>query len=81
MIMQPEFITPTLSEQAIEQVRQKKDPAALSNVRFEAFHEGLAAQIMHIGPYCDEGPTIQKLHSFITENGYQLTGKHHEVYL
>ncbi|MFQ5793639.1 MAG: GyrI-like domain-containing protein, partial [Candidatus Bipolaricaulia bacterium] len=50
-------------------------------IRFEAFHEGLSAQIMHIGPYSAEGPTVEKLHSFIKENGYELRGKHHEVYL
>jgi hypothetical protein len=26
-------------------------------------------------------PTIEKLHTFARENGYQLTGKHHEIYL
>ena len=81
MIMQPEFVTSQLVEQAIDQVRQKKDPPALGKVRFAALHERLGAQIMHIGPYGDEGPTIEKLHSFIRENGYELTGKHHEVYL
>ncbi|HPC77589.1 MAG TPA: GyrI-like domain-containing protein, partial [bacterium] len=27
------------------------------------------------------GPTIEKLHNFIKENGYELRGKHHEIYL
>ena len=81
MIMQPEHVTETLLEEALEQVRVKKDPAALGKMRFESYHEGLAAQIMHVGPYAAEAPTIEKIHRFIAENGYQLRGKHHEIYL
>ena len=50
-------------------------------MRFEAFTEGKAAQIMHIGPFSEEGPTIEKVHSFIEKNGSRRTGKHHEIYL
>ncbi|MDP6633996.1 MAG: GyrI-like domain-containing protein [Phycisphaerae bacterium] len=81
MIMQPEFVTPALLNDAIEKLKAKKDPTALSKVRFEPFCEGRAAQIMHIGPYSEEGPTIEKLHAFIRENGCEVAGKHHEIYL
>ncbi len=81
MIMQPEYIIKELVEKATEQVKQKKNPVALAQVRFESFDEGKAAQIMHIGPFSEEGPTIQKVHTFIEENESRLTGKHHEIYL
>ncbi len=81
MIMQPEYVTEDLVSKALEQVEKKKNPPALPKIRFESFHEGLSAQIMHIGPYSAEGPTIDRLHSFIKENGYELKGKHHEIYL
>jgi hypothetical protein len=81
MIMQPEFITGELVAEATEQVRNKKNPVALSSLRFESFTEGKAAQIMHIGPFSEEGPTIQKVHAFIKDNGGQLRAKHHEIYL
>ena len=84
MIMQPEYVTKDLVTKAFEQVEKKKNPPALSKMRFESFHEGLSAQIMHIGPYSAEGPTIKKLHSFIKEKGYEFDGlvqKHHEIYL
>lgn len=81
MIMQPEFVTGDLVNEALKQVEKKKNPPALSKIRFEHLDEGLSAQIMHIGPYADEGPTIKKLHNFIKEKGYRLRGKHHEVYL
>jgi len=81
MIMQPEFITLEMVQEAIEQVKVKKNPASLPSVRFESFEEGKAAQTMHIGPFSEEGPTIEKIHAHIEENGYQLTGRHHEIYL
>jgi len=81
MIMQPEYVTENLVSKALEQVEKKKNPPALPKIRFESFHEGLSAQIMHIGPYSAEGPTIEKLYNFINENGYELRGKHHEIYL
>jgi hypothetical protein len=81
MIMQPEYVTKDLFGKALEQVAKKKNPAALSKVRFESFHEGLSAQIMHIGPYSAEGPTIEKIYDFIKGKGYKQEGKHHEIYL
>jgi hypothetical protein len=81
MIYQPDHVTRELFEEAVQQVKEKKDPVALPLLRFEPYHEGLSVQIMHIGPYADEGPTIEKLHAFAEEKGYRLRGKHHEVYL
>jgi hypothetical protein len=81
MIMQPDFVTNNLFEQVVRQVEKKKNPPALSKARFESYHEGLSAQIMHIGPYSAEGPTIAKLHNFIREKHYKPRGKHHEIYL
>jgi len=62
-------------------VRKKKSPTALDKVRFECYHEGKAAQIMHLGPYSTEGFNVQKIHEAIKAAGYQLSGKHHEIYL
>jgi hypothetical protein len=81
MIMQPKFITGKIVEKAEEAVERKKNPVSLPLVRFEAFEEGRAAQILHIGPFSEEGPTIEKVHSFIKDNGSQFAGKHHEIYL
>lgn len=81
MMLQPACITPELVAGAKEELRRKKDLPALDKVRFETFHEGLCAQIMHIGPYDAEGPTIARLHAFIAENGCEPWGKHHEIYM
>jgi len=81
MIMQPEFITGEMVKEAKEEVARKKKPVSLPLVRFESFLEGKAAQIMHIGHFSEEGPTIEKVHLFIDENGCRRVGKHHEIYL
>ena len=81
MIMQPEYVTRELYEAALVQVEAKKGPPALGKMRLESYAEGLSAQIMHSGPYAAEAPTIEKLHQFIADQGYQRRGKHHEIYL
>jgi len=81
MIMQPEFITPDMVDETTAVVQQKKAPTALSKVRFAAFEEDTAAQIMHLGPFSDEGPTISRVHDFIEASGRSISGKHHEIYL
>ena len=81
MIMQPDWIGAEMVEEASEAAARKKALPALPKLRLQTYHEGLSAQIMYFGPYSDEGPTIARLHAFIAENGYQLAGKHHEIYL
>jgi hypothetical protein len=81
MIMQPQYVTEEVVNLAVEQVKKKKNPVALSKVRFESFKEGSAAQIMYVGPFSAEGPTIAKIHSYIQNSGHVLSGKHHEIYL
>ncbi|MFQ5753710.1 MAG: GyrI-like domain-containing protein [bacterium] len=81
MIMQPEYVTKELFEEAKVQAAKKKELPALPLLRFEAFYEGKAAQILHIGPFAEEGATIEKIHNFIHKQGHELKGKHHEIYL
>jgi hypothetical protein len=82
MIRQPDFITEDLIKMATEEVEKKKNLPALSKLRFKSFNEGSSAHIMHIGPYGEaEAPTVKKLHEFIENQGYQLRGKHHEIYI
>ena len=83
MIMQPEYVTGDLVDKALEEVKRKKNPPALSQIRFESLDEGRSAQIMHLGPFSAEGTTIDRLHGFIIENGCSFDGlaqKHHEIY-
>ncbi len=81
MIALPDFISLVDVEMAKQQAAAKKDVPSLDRLRFGSFSEGKAAQILYFGRYADEGPTIAALHRFIAEQGGQLRGKHHEIYL
>jgi hypothetical protein len=81
MIMAPDFVTRTQFDAAVAKTGKKlgEPPESL---RLEDYDEGLAVQIMHIGSYDDEAPTIKRLHeAFLPENGLVETGPHHEIYL
>jgi len=86
MIMQPDWITQDMINEAIVIINEKKPELSklLPKLRLEKYREGKAAQIMHIGPYSEEGPTVQKVHDFIQKEGGTFDGlknKHHEIYL
>ena len=81
LIMQPEPVEAALVEQCRAEALKKKGLAALERIELLNFHEGLAMQIMYLGAYADEGPTIARLHTFIAESGYERSGRHHEIYL
>jgi hypothetical protein len=81
MIRQPGQVDEDLFEQALAKATRNKELPAANLLRLERFSERLAAQVMHIGPYAAEGPTIQRLHAFIADQGYERADKHHEIYL
>jgi len=62
-------------------LKETKNPPSFSKLRYEQYDEGSCVQIMYLGPYDDEPPTIKKMHQFAKENGYNLNGHHHEIYL
>lgn len=80
MIMQPSFVSEEIIKTAMAEVTKKKALPAVGKLRCEKFVEGLCAQVLHIGPFSAEGPTIEKVHQFIAARGTP-TGKHHEIYL
>lgn len=80
MILQPDFVGDDVIEAALAEVRRKKGLAAVDRLRLASFSEGLCAQVLHIGPFSEEGPTIERLHAFIDARAGRA-GKHHEIYL
>ena len=81
MILQPDEVTEAVLADAKASAAAKRSLPALDRLRLVRFAEGLAAQVLHVGPYSAEGPTIASLHEFIVEQGRELAGKHHEIYL
>lgn len=50
-------------------------------VKLETWEYGTVAQVLHVGPYSEEGPTVAALHKFVEDSGYRLIGDHEEEYL
>ncbi len=83
MIAQPDWVIREDIDRAIARAASsgKVSGDILKEVRFENFDEGLVVQMMHIGPYSEEGPNIARMHAHAREQGYELRDKHHEIYL
>ncbi len=81
MIMQPDPIDADMIAAAIAQARDRKPSAGLDRVRYIRWDEGRCAQLLHVGPYAAEGPSIARLHQAIAAAGYWPRGRHHEIYL
>lgn len=82
MIMQPDWITKEMFEQAVQKVKEKNPPAKLNQIRFEMLDEGKCVQTLHVGSFDDEAEILAEIHNkFIPKNELKLSGKHHEIYL
>lgn len=80
MIMQPSFVTRESVESALHDLQDRKALPGLARLRLERFEEGRCAQVLHVGPFSEEGPAIQRVHDYIARRS-SLRGKHHEIYL
>ena len=50
-------------------------------VKLQTWDYGTVAQILHLGAYDQEDTTVEHLHKFIGESGYEVAGPHEEEYL
>ena len=84
VIRLPDFVTREDFEWAVEEATKKKK-IDFSKVEFFTYDEGLCVQCMHIGPYDDEPATVELMHKYMEEQGYELDitdeRMHHEIYL
>ncbi len=84
IIRLPDFVTKKDFDWAIEEATKKKN-TDFSKVEFLTYDEGLCVQCMHIGSYDAEPATVDLMHEYMKENGYELditdTRFHHEIYL
>jgi len=84
MIMQPEFVDKAIFDKIVQQTKENKNPVAIDRVYLKSYNEGRSVQTLYVGPYADEGDTIQAVHLFIKDQGCKLTltnKHHHEIYL
>lgn len=73
--------TATTRDEVTVAARSGKPDAWEERIVLEEWDEGPSAQILHVGSYGAEGPTIEKLHRAIAEAGLRPNGPHHEIYL
>lgn len=81
MIMQPDFITTEMFEDARARLAKKKPGPGPARPRLETFTEGLCVQTLHVGPYATEPETVARLNTFVNESGYTGRDHHHEIYI
>jgi hypothetical protein len=80
MIRVPDYVEDEDLQKLMAELIEKRGEK-VTELKLETINEGLSAQVMHIGPYSDELPTINTLHEWVEEQGYQLIGDHHEIYM
>ncbi len=84
VIRLPDFVTKQDLDWAIREAAAKKKQD-FSKVGFFTYDEGFCVQCMHIGSYDDEPDTVQRMHEFMKQEGYELDisdeRMHHEIYL
>ncbi len=81
LIALPDEATDPELEAALAAGRAKVSSDVAADLRIERFAEGPVAQVLHLGPYSEERPTIEALHAAIAAAGLRPTGRHHELYL
>jgi hypothetical protein len=81
MIAIPDEVTKEFVEEIRAKVVTKKDIPRIDDVRVQSFSEGKSVQIQHVGPYSEEGATIARLVAWAANGHFELTGRHHEIYL
>ena len=83
VIRLPDFVTKEEFGWAVEEATKKKKED-FSKVEYFTYEEGMCVQCMHIGSYDEEPLTVEKMHAYMEEQGYELDiteeRLHHEIY-
>ncbi len=76
----PEFVDEAFLKAVADEIAAKKKDEGFHQPALVDFEEGDCVQILHVGPYSAEQPTIDAMHAYAKDQGYVLRGKHHELY-
>lgn len=77
----PDFVSPKEVGKAIEVLLGKGKPTEVKEVNLEPLSEGLCVQMLHVGPYNQEGQSVHQMQAFAEGKGLHFAGAHHEIYL
>jgi len=81
MMVQPEYVTSALAREVLAAMDRSKALPGISKVRYGVFAEGLSVQTLHNGPRSEKWTTLSRLRAFIEKKGFQIRGRHHEIYI
>jgi hypothetical protein len=81
LIRVPPFVTGAEVSKTVDELIAKGKPAEVRNVKLIELHEDNCVQILHVGSYQEEAPSIEKMRRFAEISGRRFTGRHHEIYL
>lgn len=81
MIRTPDIVKAKELEKAASVLIEKGKSPSVREVKLEDISEGLCVQMLHVGPYDKEGETVEVMQAFAEEQGFELHGRHHEIYL
>lgn len=77
----PAFVSKRLFERARAQARAKHPEVPYDSATFEVLREGRSVQALHVGPYDQEQPTVERIHRYLDDHGLVVKGRHHEIYI
>ena len=81
MIRVPDFIGKRDLKAAVDTIREKATNPEIDNLELEQIREGKCIQLLHVGPYEEERSSVERMTDFASEQGFEITGRHHEIYL
>ncbi len=80
-LMVPAFVTENLADEARNMAKVKHPEIPYEAATLTSVDEGRSVQMLHVGRYDMEQPTVNKLHAYAADHGLSITGKHHEIYI
>jgi len=81
LIRVPDFITAKDVRAAANELRAKGKSPEFEEIKLETLKEKHCVQLLHVGPYSNVGPDIQRMAEFARKYGMEQGGPHHEIYL
>ena len=81
LIRVPDFIGARDLKQTAASLKAKGKPDLPVEIRLETLREGRCVQVLHTGPYSDEGATVARMEAFAKGKGLAFAGTPHEIYL
>jgi hypothetical protein len=76
----PPFVRAREVRNTIDELLAKGKSEDVRTVELVDIDEGECVQMLHIGPYTAEQPTLAKMREFASLAGRTFSGRHHEIY-